>query len=78
MEPQKPVDLQPDSEQPRIRTIATEMVSRAVERRRFFAEPLREMDEGKKRSVLRSDRKKSAKDSALLAIDDNSAAGKFP
>ncbi len=46
MEPQKPVDLQPDSEQPRIRTIATEMVRRAVERRRFFAEPLREMDEG--------------------------------
>jgi hypothetical protein len=45
MEPQKPVDLQPDSEQARIRMIATEMVRRAIERRRFFAEPLPEMDE---------------------------------
>jgi len=45
MEPQKPVNLQPDSEQPRIRMIATEMVRRAIERKRFFAEPLPEMDE---------------------------------
>ena len=45
MEPQKPADPQPDSEQHRIRMIATEMVRRAVERKRFFAEPLPEMDE---------------------------------
>jgi hypothetical protein len=44
MEPQKPVDLQPDSEQARIRMIATEMVRRAIERKRFFTEPLPEMD----------------------------------
>jgi hypothetical protein len=44
-ETQKPVDLQPDSEQARIRMIATEMVRRAIERKRFFAEPLPEMEE---------------------------------
>ena len=44
MEPQKPVSLQPDSEQARIRLIATEMVRRAIERKRFFTEPLSEMD----------------------------------
>ena len=32
MEPQKPVDLQADSEQARIRMIATHMVKRAIER----------------------------------------------
>jgi hypothetical protein len=45
VEPQKPVDPQPDSEQTRIRMIATEMVRRAVERKRFFTEPLPEMEE---------------------------------
>jgi hypothetical protein len=45
MEPQKPVDPQPDSEQGRIRTIATEMVRRATERQRFFGLPLPEADE---------------------------------
>jgi hypothetical protein len=45
MDPQKPVDPQPDSKQARIRMIATEMVRRAVERKRFFAEPLPEMEE---------------------------------
>ncbi len=45
MEPQKPVDLQPDSEQARIRMIATEMVRRAIKRKRFFEEPLPEMSE---------------------------------
>jgi hypothetical protein len=40
MEPQKPVDRQPDSEQARIRMIATEIVRRGAERRRIFAEPL--------------------------------------
>jgi hypothetical protein len=45
MEPQKPVDLQPDSEQARIRMIATEMVRRAIERKRCFTEPLPEMEE---------------------------------
>ena len=44
MEPQKPADPQPDSEQRRIRMIATEMVRRGTERQRFFAEPL-EMEE---------------------------------
>jgi hypothetical protein len=44
MEPQKPADAQPDSEQHRIRMIATEMVRRGMERQRFFAEPL-EMEE---------------------------------
>jgi hypothetical protein len=44
MEPQKPVDLQLDSEQARIRMMATEMVRRAIERKRFFTEPLPEMD----------------------------------
>ena len=45
MEPQEPMDPQPDSEQARKRMIATEMVRRAIERQRFFAEPLLEMDE---------------------------------
>jgi hypothetical protein len=45
METQKPTDPQPDTEQHRIRMIATEMVRRAIERHRFFAEPLPEMDE---------------------------------
>jgi hypothetical protein len=45
MERQKPVDLQPDSEQARIRMIATEMVEQALARQRFFAEPLPEMDD---------------------------------
>jgi hypothetical protein len=44
MEPQKPVDPQPDSEQARIRMIATEMVRQAVERHRFFTKPLPEAD----------------------------------
>jgi hypothetical protein len=44
METKRPADPQPDSEQARIRTIATEMVRRAVERKRFFTEPLPEMD----------------------------------
>ena len=39
MESQKPADPQPDSEQHRIRMIATEMVRRGMERQRFFAEP---------------------------------------
>jgi hypothetical protein len=45
MEPQKPADPQPDSEQARIRMIATKTVRRAVERHRFVTEPLPEMDE---------------------------------
>jgi hypothetical protein len=45
LELQKPMDPQPDSEQARIRMIATELVRRAIERQRFFAEPLLEMDE---------------------------------
>jgi len=45
METQKPVDPHPDSEQARIRMIATEMVRRAIERKRFFTEPVSEMDE---------------------------------
>jgi hypothetical protein len=44
METQKPADLQPDSEQARIKMIANEMVRRAIERQRFFAEPLPEID----------------------------------
>jgi hypothetical protein len=44
METKKPVDTQPDSEQHRIRMIATEMVRRGMERQRFFAEPLPEME----------------------------------
>ena len=44
MEPQKPVDLQPDSEQARIRMIATEMVEQALARQRFFTEPMPESD----------------------------------
>jgi hypothetical protein len=44
MGPQKPLDLQPDSEQARTRMIATEMVRRGMERQRFFAGPLPEID----------------------------------
>jgi len=44
VEPQKPRDLKPDSAQARIRVIATEMVRRVIERKRFFTEPLPEMD----------------------------------
>jgi hypothetical protein len=36
MEPQKPVDPHPNSEQSRIRMIATEMVEQALARQRFF------------------------------------------
>lgn len=45
METQKPADPQPDSEQHRIRMIATEMVRRGMERQRFFTTPLPETEE---------------------------------
>jgi hypothetical protein len=44
MEMRKPADADRNSEQARIRMIATEMVRRAIERERFFEEPLPEMD----------------------------------
>ena len=45
MEMQKPPDSARDGEQARITMIATHMLKRAIERQRFFAEPLPEMDE---------------------------------
>jgi hypothetical protein len=45
IELQEPMDPQPGSEQARTMTIANEMVRRAIERQRFFAEPLPEMDD---------------------------------
>jgi hypothetical protein len=44
METKKPMDPQPGSEQARTRMIANEMVRRAIERQRFFAAPLPEID----------------------------------
>jgi len=44
MEPQKPVGPHPNSEQSRIRMIATEMVEQALARQRFFTELMPEAD----------------------------------
>ena len=78
MEMQKPPDSARDGEQARITMIATHMLKRAIERQRFFAEPLPEMDEVGEAIRLKRRQKGERESSALPAITANSAAARIP